>query len=302
MNFFRKNPTAKFYCNADGDNGQGGGGEGGGGSGGGGGGGEGGGAKWYASHNFDADTVKLIEDRKLDGVPAVVKSWVNADKMATSRNVLEKPVAGKEKEWKGWDELGAPSDPAKYVLKAPDDERKKKLGFDFDTETMSVIQKIGHEERVPLAAAQRMHDALMDHVAGVLGEKRKTGEAAALALQTELDKEWGANKDKNTELAKRAAQSLFSIDEQSTLEKIMGNVPMTKKFFELGSRMSEDHLKGGGSGGNAATAATARTERLKLEADPEFMKIFNDDRHPQRQEYVARRQKLIEIEASQKAA
>jgi hypothetical protein len=68
---------------------------------------------------------------------------------------------------------------------------------------------------------------------------------------------------------------------------------MTRRLAAMG----EGKLVGRRDGGDATTlAAQARAERMKLEADPEWIRVFNNARDPQYEAYVKQRNNLLAIE------
>ena len=109
-----------IYRNADAGTGGGGTGDAGAGAGGGavgGAGAEGGGGggsnqptSWYAPYNLDEASRNFIADRKFDGeggLQQLLKSSIESDRMARSRNVFERPDPAKPRtDWQHWEQLG----------------------------------------------------------------------------------------------------------------------------------------------------------------------------------------------------
>lgn len=256
---------------------------------------------FYKAWNLDADAAKFVSDRGFTDPAAMVKSHINADRVATSRNVLERPDPAKLEEWKGWTDLGWVAEPDKYQLKAPEVPK----GLEYSKDMFEQFSKAAHEARVPLPLAQKIHD----HMWGWLTEQAKglqaRGAASLQELEGGLRKEWGGDYDRNRTLAQRA-MSAFNPDPQNTklIGEMMGQPTLVKMFKNIGEQLGEGHLPaadaaGGGFGG--MSLEQAEKELNKLENDPVWMRIFRDASHPQNADYVAQRRRLIEI-TSRKAA
>lgn len=259
---------------------------------------------WFASadYGFDQSTRDFFAGKNYPDVKTALSSLPQADRMARERNVLEKPNPEKLREWKGWEDLGAPADPAKYTIKAPE---KDKLKFTYDGELWDAVKKIGHENRIPVAQLQAVHDGVLDLFGKRFEKVEAEGSAELTKLDTALKSEWGADYPQKRELAERAARAqakALGVEDFSALEHALGGSPNLLKFFAgLGESMGEDTLKGGGGGGaGKLTPSTARQERLRLEANKDWMEIFNDNRHPQNKDYAAHRNRLLAIEAGEK--
>lgn len=268
---------------------------------------------WYAPLNLPDYACAFIEDRNFPDLPTVFKSAIESDRMARSRNVLEKPdPKGDITQWAGWNDLGVPADLAKYELKAPE----VKEGRVLDPGIFDAFRKAAHEAKVLPSQASALFGSMWNALnakadelaaADTAAQAKAAADAKAQseALMSDLRARWGGDFDKKTELGRRAAAALGIKDGAGELEKIIGAPRLVELFAAIGERLGEASLSGLGDRTSSAlgdlTPDQAAAERRRLEGDPEWMRVFNDPRNPLSKDYAARRMKLIEIEASRRA-
>jgi hypothetical protein len=167
-----------------------------------------------------------------------------------------------------------------------------------------------HKYKVAPWQAEGIYNDVFASMNKRLADMDAAGAREVETMWNTLRGKWGADFDGKKAGAERAASALaerygLKAPDMKKLQDVIGNAPaVTQMFAELGEIFGEDKLRGQGSpSGSANTPAAARAQRKALEADPEWMKIFNDNRHDQHKDYVAKRQRLLEIEAAgEKAA
>lgn len=253
---------------------------------------------WYQPFNLDPEAVKFVEDRKFADLPTTLKSHIEADRVARARNVLEKPDPAKLKEWKGWSDLGWVPDAAQYKLAAPKETR----GYDYDQPLWEEVAKIAHDERVPLTAAQAMHDRILDYFGKRLMQTEAAGARALTDSETALRGAWKGDYDANIEVASRAARAFdVGAEDFGELGKVIGAPRLVKLFHAIGAKLGEAALVGGTGTGTAMTVGQAEAELRRLQGDPAWLKVFTDQRHPQNRDYVAQRDRLIAVIAKGRA-
>ncbi len=290
------------FNQAGGDGAGGGAGQGGGAGGGGAGPGAGGaGDPWYQPHlaSLDKDTTAWLDGKKFGSLVDALKSGAQADKLARDRNVIPRPADVKKlDEWAGWKELGFVEDPAEYAKGiAPP---KMPEGQQHDAEMLSAFVKAAHAAKLPPGMAQALYHQMSDFINQRVEAFRAQGAKATADLQAALDKEWGADKERNVELAKRVVRTFnVKADTLAKLEDALGGAPDLLRFMHaIGSKLGEASLvTGTGSGSGALSPGAAAAERRRLEGDPAWMKVFTDPRHPQNADYKARYNELIAMEA-----
>src|SRR5262249_53698896 len=138
---------------------------------------------------------------KFDSPATLIKSHMEADRVARSRNVIERPDPKNLKDWKGHQEIfGWEPNIEKYSLKEP----QVRDGVIFDKQLHDGFRKIAHENRIPAAADESMYNGMWDLMMQKMDQIAQTGATKSGELQAALDKDWGSDKGRNTELAKRA--------------------------------------------------------------------------------------------------
>jgi hypothetical protein len=231
----------------------------------------------------------------------LVKSAMLADKLVRDRNAWAAPDPKALDAWDGWQKLGWDPDAGKYSLgeaKLPE-KFKAEPGL-VDRAVEAAFVKLAHDAKIPPHQAAALRDGLLALQAAELDKREAAGAAASQQLERALKTEWGQDYAAKTDLAQRAARALgLDLDQAGALEKFTGAPGLVKMFARIGESLSEDTLKGGGSGrGAAMTPDQAATEKRRLEADPEFLRSLTDVRHPQHRDNAARRLQLQTIIAN----
>lgn len=271
-------------------------------------------APWFAKPDYGlSDKAGLFaKGHNFADLNAALEYGADAEAMARSRNVIDKPDPANLSAWKGWTDLGWTEKVEDYKV-APSAELKN---FNADPMLLDGFKKLAHDNRVPLSSANAIYNGvaqmMMQRIAEAETAAKTERDNAAKAASDALRAEWGSNYDANLEMAKRAARATgLSAEVSAELEKALsgpdgkgGSVGLMKFFQHLGSRMGEAQLVGDDASGarTAQTPGEARLERLQLEKDPDFIRVLNNPRDPLHAEYTARRQKLIKIEAGGRAA
>lgn len=258
---------------------------------------------WHKPFGFDDSQVRYLADKGIGSaadLPKLLKQTMDFEGIVRDRdlkNYIKRPAADKIHEWDGWKELGWKEKPEDYAFAALDDKAKKELGFEYDGALWDALRLSAHKHRVPLSAAQALHDDLLGVVKQRAMDLKAKGVADETALKTALRGEWKGDYDRKIEIGKRSAAALgIGIEDASELEKIIGAPRLAKLFATIGERLGEDFLRDGHGGGNGLpdSVEAIEAELRKLEGDDNWMRIFRDERHPQHGDYVRQRQSLIE--------
>jgi hypothetical protein len=250
---------------------------------------------WYeaADYGFDGDTQKFFQAKNYPDIKTALNSLPQFERIARDRNVISKPNPEKLAEWEGWETLGWKKDIKDYAVKKP----ALKDGQVLDEAMFSTFVQDAHELRIPLAAAQALFEKQFGKAYERIAAMDAAGAGNKAKLETDLKAEWGDNYDANMERAKKAMKATgLGMDGSAKLEKLIGSPRLAKYFSGLGEKLGEDKLVSG-TGGGPQTPAAARAQRMALEGDPEWVKVFNNPRDPRNKDYVAQRQALIELEA-----
>ena len=259
---------------------------------------------WYltADLKLDDDTKKFLDGKKPPDIATALRSAREADTVARSRNVIDRPDPKNLDAWKGWTDLGWTERLDDYRLEKPEIPE----GMTYDEGMQEHLRKVAHEHRVPPGAAQQVLNGLVGYQQEQYKALQASGAKSETDLQDALKKDWGDKWNTNRELATRAARFLgVGVDETAELDDILGSAPMVQLFHKIGSLLGEDTLQTTASPGGVAAAQSAeaaRLERQRLEADPAWMAVFNNPRHAQNADFVAQRNELLKREAVKKAA
>lgn len=259
----------------------------------------GGGAKpFYDGANLPQEDVDWLSGRGVNDVGSLVKTARDFQRVAGERNPLgvAAPDLNALDKWDGWEKFGWTGDAAKYGQAIGKPEVKE--GHIFNEEMWNGALQRAHALRIPPALAKSFLAGEYEAMQKRIDDMKAAGASRRADLTAQLKKDWGADFQAKSDLSRRAMLALGVAKEDSgELERLVGSPAMVKLFATLGEKLGEDTLVEGGGGSLALSARSARDERLKLEASEDFMKIFNDPRHVQHQDYVARRQRLLDIEA-----
>jgi hypothetical protein len=252
---------------------------------------------WFAKpdYAFDEPTRKFFEGKNYPDEKTALSSLRHADELARGRNVIEKPDPTKVKDWNGFTELGWNPDKTKYTVNKP----TLKDGETIDEGLFGAFVDIAHANKVPPFQAEAIFTAMHELEQTQSKDAATRGAAEKRKLDQKLRTEWGADYDSKIAGARRAFAFLggedFNADEISAA---IGSPRTAKLFAKLHELIGEDHMPAPGAGGSGPLSPnSAKAERLGLESDPNWMKVFQNPRDPKHADYVAHRQRLIEIEA-----
>ncbi|MCD0419485.1 hypothetical protein LOC51_19900 [Rubrivivax sp. JA1024] len=260
--------------------------------------GSGGDQGWWRGESYsglDADTTKFLDGKNYPDIKTALSSLRSADQMARDRNVIKKPDPANMQQWEGFAELGWSPDIGNYKLTPP----AAGEGEVHDEKAWEAFLPAAHEARLLPWQAEAVYTAMHKHDNAIISDFKAAAQQANADLDRALRSKFGNQYDAKVDLAKRAF-SAFAPSEAvaGEMDKMLGSAGMVDLFIKIGEAMGEDRLVTGKGGDNGSQSpAQARAERLRLEADKDFLKILNDPRHPQSKDYAARRQRLIEIEA-----
>ncbi|HXF45752.1 MAG TPA: hypothetical protein VNK91_06500 [Burkholderiaceae bacterium] len=245
---------------------------------------------------FDDDLKRFAAGKAFPDLKTQLRQGMEADRMARERNVIEAPDPKALDKWfeKYGERIGWVPDATKYQLKDPD---KVPEGVRPDNAIRDLVAKTAHKHKIPLPAAQGLYADLFNYFSGKIAEQAARMAKAEQDLAAELEREWGADKERNIELARRAVRH-FAVDDDTkeALERALGAPKLIKFFHRLGSMIGEDKLEASAGGGGALpeSLAALEVELARLESDPEWMKVFRDPRHRLYKEHVAQRQRIID--------
>ncbi len=245
----------------------------------------------------------------------LAKSYLSSQRMIgiPAERRLAIPQDDKPESWNEvYAKLGRPEKADGYQIPAlADGKQYSEADKTFQTKLMPVLHEVGLSQRQINALVPKWNGIMAEYA---MAEQNATQQRIA-AGDAELTKTWGAAKDEKLSLAKGAI-SFFAgpgsplklgKDLQAALElkgsdgKSLGDLPAVSELMAyLGQTMREDRLigKGGGGGEGTPTPTEAEQQINALYADNEFMKAYNNKKHPGHADAVMRMQKLFEAKTA----
>lgn len=258
-------------------------------------------APWYAAEalGFDQETRDYLGGKNFASLADGIKALRQFETMARDRNAVGLPAEGKAGDWEHWDKLGWVADPAKYAVEPP----KLPEGVPWNQDLQAAMLRTLHGQHVPLPAAKAAIDELGRQLADGWQKGLAEDQARVDADMAKLRALWGGKYDEKMELAKRVVRSFGQrTGAVDMLDDLMGFAPVAQLLADIGSQFSEDAFVSAAAGSAARHPASARAERLRLEADRDFMASITDARHPLHQSNTERRNRLLAQEAERNAA
>lgn len=202
---------------------------------------------------------------------AAFRSHVSLEKQIGAKGIIVPgPNASQQERDAFYNALGRPAKPEEYGFTKPD---KIKIGSEeravpdtaWDSNRATKWQAKLHELGIPKDQAQKIMLAAVEESVTGLGMIDAAQKQIQANGKAALQKEWGADYDKNIGAAIRAAEQ-FGGDELKN-HPALGNDPvLIKALAKIGAAVSEQPGKGARqqAGSNAMSAADAKAEGHKL--------------------------------------
>lgn len=161
--------------------------------------------------------------------------------------------------------LGRPETADKYELAVPEG---------YDDSFPKAMAPIMFEAGLSQAQAAKLAEGWNGFISAKAAEVEKAYHAAQDKEMAELQTEWGADYDKNEEIARQAARK-YGLDNDTLvkLERAMGSKALMNFMYKIGSTLMDAPIKGTNAGNpqpNTYTAAQAKAKLDELKADKEF--------------------------------
>lgn len=230
----------------------------------------------WGKQGLDTDSMALVNDRQWKGVPDVLTSYRNLEKLigVPPERVIKLP--GDKDPAESWgavyDRLGRPKAATDYKIPLPEGDTG---------EFAKAIAPIFHEAGLSQAQVQKIaekHNALM------VEQTKKATEAAKATQErelVELKAEWGADYDKHNDTVDRAAAAFGMTKEHAAaLKQAMGPKAAMKFLHAIGSKIAVEGQfvagdKGGGGGFETMNPQMAEAKIKANMKDRSFMERFN---------------------------
>lgn len=254
-------------------------------------------ADWRAGLPEDLRTHPALEN--FDGVDALAREHVNAQKLIGRKGVIPPGPDGNEGDWaRYYSELGRPATPEDYDLSGV--ERPDDLPWNEADEA----HMLARMHAVGLTNDQAR--ALVRDYAELQGKSWREARARdARTVETalgELKNDWGGSFDARIDLANRAFAAAFGENVETARQmrladgSLLGDHPtIVRAFAAMGETMREADLVGGKSARIAPGAEEARGRLSALETNADTRAALLDRGHPDHRRVVAERSELAQI-------
>ena len=176
-----------------------------------------------------------------------------------------------EEEWSSfYKALGRPDAPEGYGLEMPADEKVPKGVYVSDGLHQGFLS-LAHRVGLMPGQAQVLQAGFMELLGTEAASLEDADNAAFEKAETVLKDEWVNDFEKNRELARRAAATVFGKDGMEELVKygFDNNPTFIKKMFALAQGMDEERLAAGtGAAGGELSTQEAQKRIDEIKADP----------------------------------
>lgn len=248
-------------------------------------------ADWRASlpDDLKADaSLAAIKD-----IPSLAKSYVHAQKLVGADKIPAPQKNWTPEQWnEHYERIGRPKDAKEYGFPA---DFKAPEGIKLDDAALSKARDTFYKAGL----TKSQGETILAFYGNTLAEGQALQEAAIANARVEtmsaLEKEWKTETQLNLQLAQSAMMKYGGNELKEYLEAtgLGNNAALIKCFAAIGKRITEDGV--GGAGLVLPTSASAQQELSRLQADPEFQKALNDNRHPNHKSAVDKRLQLFRL-------
>lgn len=258
---------------------------------------------WRASLPEDLRSEKVFESIKgkdwSEAGPVLAKNYLNAQKLVGAEKlVIPGKDATPEQIADFRKKLGVPEKPEEYGVKLPEGLTEDKL----DKARLDAWRKHLHDQGVPKAAAEALIGQYLADEFGAVQARAKAQEEQAKQWQAQIKEQFGADYDKNLNLARYALEQFKDPALISWLEETgAGNHPAVVAFFsKVGQALADDSVRngggaGGGGSGEPRSAAQAQAALQEFNRNEAKQKALWDPAHPQHDAVVAEKDKLFKL-------
>lgn len=229
--------------------------------------------------------------RKADGfdLGGLVKEHVNLQALIGKKGVVPPGEKDGPEAWERYyNQLGRPARAELYQFAKPQ-------GFaGYSDEFANAYRAAAHKHGLTTQQAAGMHDwfvkSALEAEQGQAQRARMDGDALDQALR----QKWGGQYDAMVSSGRRAARAFAPPETLDQLEQAIGGPALMELFANIGERMREDGLIGGGAASFSLTPEQAKAEIAKMDAamnDPKSPAM--DKLHPEHGTWMRRREQLF---------
>ena len=233
---------------------------------------------WHVGLGLDADLSKWLGDKGYDSPQAAFAAHREIERW--QGRAIELPGAdAAPAQWdRIYNRLGRPERPEEYAVDFGGDVGEQEKAY-----VLSALHGLG--------LTQKQVEGLYQFQVERIARANKAAEVAKNRVIEEdfkkLDAEWGVDKDRNDEIAKRAVRALgLEAGELDMLgEAMKSHAAIWRVMRKVGQRLGEDRSIGRAESRLAASKAEALSKIESIRADGAHP--YNNERHPGHQAAVA---------------
>lgn len=219
----------------------------------------------------------------------LVKEHVNLQSLIGKKGVIPPGDKDGPEAWERYyNQLGRPPRAELYQFAKPQ-------GFaGYSDEFATAYRSAAHKHGLSAQQAAGMHDWF---VKSAIEAEQMQGQRARLdgdALDQALRNKWGQQYDAMVTSGRRAARTFAPPEVLDRLEQAMGGPGLMELFANIGERMREDGVIGGGAASFGLTPEQAKMEIARMDAamnDPKSPAM--DKLHPEHATWMKRREQLF---------
>ena len=221
-----------------------------------------------------------------DPLNAIGKSYVHAVKKmgVPPEQMIRLPGEGEPMD-DVYNALGRPDSPANYSNLPDSDDFKP-------------VREAFYETGLSDTQAKNVLDIYMKGMEEVQTEQDAQFQKERVNNKLAIQQEWGANYERNANLAQRAFNQFASKGAISLMEETgIGEHPeMLKMFKGIGEMLAEDNMLAPADGQlNSMSPIQAQSAIKDKQSDADYMERYMNPRHPMHDEAVKEMQKLYEL-------
>ncbi len=231
----------------------------------------------------DDGGLNVVNERQWKTPADLLKSYVNLEKLTgvPPDKIIKLPKDNDPKAWgEVYAKLGRPESADKYTIPVPDGQPK-----DFATKAGEWFFEAGLPQSAVTKIAEQWNGFIAEQTKVAT---EKTAQEHQIQIN-DLQKEWGANYEKNAEVVDRAAETFgMNQDQLSALKNVLGPKGAMEFLHRIGSKIAvEGSMTPPGMGDKAQfqmTPEMAQAKIAELRGDRNFAQLFNSNDPKQRME------------------
>lgn len=213
----------------------------------------------------------------INNVGDLAKSFIHAQEMvgADKIKLVDPDKATPDEVAKFFNSLGRPEEANGYGFTKPEDLPEE---VPYDEEFVGAFGEAAHQLGLSARQAKGLMKWYMGQQVSSFENIGKDADAAKAAAEQVLKTEFGDAYDERVGLCGRVISEYGGKELVDYLDETgLGDHPaIVKAFANIGMRLKEDNLLGGGSSEFGTTPAEAQREIAQLQGDSEFMRMYQD--------------------------